>query len=427
ALSSVLLKAAMTSSSNCGAQKQHGSGGGKSAELSKLPKPPKPPEKPLVPYLRYSRKVWESVKVDNPNLKLWEVGRIIGKMWRELGDSEKQQFTEDYEADKLQYADALKQYHNSPQYKAWLALKDRLEQENSRQSPMTSDAIVNGDSTGPDSILRQHPLPVQQLHHQAQLPPHLQPHQGRQPHHQQQHHSRHHHHHSASKEAYIQEDLDDIPDPYNYQQHHLPGSAAGPLDDMSVPTAKHVAAARYQRNQRLMMCVLTDCERSVLERNQKQSTAASAADDDDEEKKLRILSRQANALRRHCDSLASELLALEANQANKRARFAASATAGDANWLAMGERRPRIDFASLVDSVCADAKKSNATTTASSIISSEDYWGPALEPIDCWSTAPTVECSAAPVGPFATAQSVASATTTNSTTTNCSSSTGASL
>ena len=63
--------------------------------------PPKAPEKPLSAYMRFSKKCWESVRTEHPDLKLWEIGSIIGGKWRDLDPKEKKEYQDAWTSDKV--------------------------------------------------------------------------------------------------------------------------------------------------------------------------------------------------------------------------------------------------------------------------------------------------------------------------------------
>jgi len=198
-----------------------------------VPKPPKPPEKPLMPYMRYSRKVWDDVKANQPDLKLWEIGKIIGKMWRELPASDKQLYIDEYEAEKLDYHEQLKFYHNSPAYQGYLQAKARAEAE----------AAESKAADGEESCM--------------------------------------------SIEA-----ADD---------------GVGDTDEGF--SVKHVAAARFQRNHRLMQDICADV--SVISNGRGIVT----------EKRLNVLRSQVQSLKRHQAKLQDELMDIEKTHALTKGRW----------------------------------------------------------------------------------------------------------
>lgn len=77
---------------------------------AKAKKDPNHPKRASPSYMQFCSAKRAGVMIANPGLKLPGVGKILGQMWRELGEVEKQPFVAAFQADKARYEKEMLSY-----------------------------------------------------------------------------------------------------------------------------------------------------------------------------------------------------------------------------------------------------------------------------------------------------------------------------
>ncbi|VDM73236.1 unnamed protein product [Strongylus vulgaris] len=67
--------------------------------------------------------LFSKVRAENPDAQLWDIGKIIGQMWRDISDADKAVYQHEYEIEKAEYEKAFKAYQNSHAYQQYINAK----------------------------------------------------------------------------------------------------------------------------------------------------------------------------------------------------------------------------------------------------------------------------------------------------------------
>jgi hypothetical protein len=106
-------------------------------------RPHKIPEPPLNPYMQFSRKFWHKARQENAERPLWEISRIVGQMWKDLSEAERNEYQLRYEHEKLEYEKIMKsQNFNTTQMAMQKRSQKQVGSGNRRQEPTNPGVVI---------------------------------------------------------------------------------------------------------------------------------------------------------------------------------------------------------------------------------------------------------------------------------------------
>lgn len=90
----------------------------KAKKFGKKPKDKNAPKRSSTAFFVFANKVRDTVRAENEDASIGEIGKILGKMWGELDESEKQSYQAQADKAKAKYQKTLAKYQTTKNYAA---------------------------------------------------------------------------------------------------------------------------------------------------------------------------------------------------------------------------------------------------------------------------------------------------------------------
>merc|ERR1711879_348069 len=85
---------------------------------AKPPKDPNAPKKPTTAFFLFGKEMRSSIRAENPEAGVAQIGKILGQKWGELSTEEKEAYKKRCNEEKEAFKEIWAKYQESPEYEA---------------------------------------------------------------------------------------------------------------------------------------------------------------------------------------------------------------------------------------------------------------------------------------------------------------------
>lgn len=86
--------------------------------------------------------MWPKVRAENPDAQLWDIGKIVGKLWLEITDGERSIYQHEYELEKAEYEKQMKNFQGNGMSNFMMSKSRAKNNEKMSRSRMDAGGVV---------------------------------------------------------------------------------------------------------------------------------------------------------------------------------------------------------------------------------------------------------------------------------------------